>query len=83
MIAIVVDAKKPGVTGWAAVRSTRELVVRGLDDGEILINYSNDNGFDVVDQITANCRVPLPEQATRVKVEIVKVKESRIFVDLE
>ena len=81
MIAVAVDADRPGVTGWVAVRSTRELVVRGLKKGLLNIHFDCDSPS----MWEARCdnRAALPADATRVKVEIVELEDSRVFVDLE
>lgn len=81
MIALVVDATKPGVTGWAAVRSTRELIIKGLDEGQIQVFFDCE---EPIWNLFEDCRMPLPLGATRVKVEIVELNgSSRVFVDLE
>ncbi len=80
MIAVVVDGFKPGVTGWAAVRSTQSLKVRGLEEGHIRAFF--DNG-ELPWEIFQSCDRDLPPHATRVKVELIKVEGCRVFVDLE
>jgi hypothetical protein len=82
MIAVVVDAFRPGVTGWAAVRSTVSLKVRGLKKGliKIFFNIEEERAWW---HITEDCEMDLPKAATRVKVEVVALEDSRLFVDLE
>lgn len=80
MIAIVVDGIYPGETGWAAVRSTQSLKVRGLEGGHIKAFF--DNG-ELPWDIFQSCDKDLPEHATRVKVELVELNGCRVFVDLE
>lgn len=79
MIAVVVDASKVGVTGWVAVRSTRELVCKGLVKGEIAITFDTND----IMRIREDCRELLPPGATRVKAEIIEIEDSRVFIDLE
>lgn len=84
MIAVLVDAKKPGSSGWAAVRSSTKVRVSGLDCGQLLIEFKG-NGSKIPSwNIFEDIFWDLPREAERVRAQLLHVdKGSRVFVNME
>lgn len=81
MIAVLIDSRKVGTSGWINVRSTQKILVQGMEEGDHLIIYSGDTAEPIV--VMEDCEIPLTGQKN-VRAEIVKISEtSRISVDLE
>ncbi|MEK0324163.1 MAG: hypothetical protein QQN63_00530 [Nitrosopumilus sp.] len=81
MIAVLIDSRKIGSSGWINVRSTQAIRVRGMQGGDqVLIHWGSDGiPLEVLD----DGEFPVNDEIN-VKAEIVKVSEgSRIYVDLE
>lgn len=81
MIAVLIDSRKVGSSGWINVRSSLAVRVRGMQEGDHIRMHANfpyepvdimeDEIFNLLDQ-------------SMVKAEIVKISEgSRIYIDLE
>ena len=82
MIAVLIDSRNLGSSGWINVRSTQKVLIRGMQEGDELDLHWN-FPFNS-DRMTENGDMDLFDGATMVKAEIVKVSEgSRIYVDLE
>lgn len=84
MIAVLVDAKEPGSTGWTAVRSSRKIKVRGLKCGHLIIEFEG-NGKKVPSwNIFEDISKALPKDVDRVRVQLIEANNgSRVFVDME
>jgi len=93
MIAVLIDARMPGSSGWVAVRHARKIKVIGTGLGdEIRIHTDGDGQFYVrfsgdrtkAEQIEIPHTIDIEEDVSRVRAEILKVGEgSRISIDLE
>ena len=90
MIAVLIDSRKIGSSGWINVRSTQKVRVRGMQGGDqVLIHWGSDGIpqlYSMVDKslIVNEDTTFLINGQEVVKAEIVKVSEgSRIYVDLE
>ena len=84
MIAVLVDAKVPGTSGWAAVRSSTKLRVEGMKCGQLLIEFKGNGkkipSWNVFDDILW----ALPEDVERVRAQLLSVdKGSRVYVNME
>lgn len=84
MIAVLVDAKEPGSTGWTAVRSSRKIKVEGLICGHLIIEFDG-NGKKIPSwNILEDIDKRLPQGVERVRVKLIEVnKGSRVSVDME
>ena len=86
MIAVLIDARMPGSSGWVAVRHARKIKVSGTthpDDDYIKIHYRN-NGRDEYLALGIDTEIDIPSGVERLRAEILKVGEgSRISIDLE
>jgi len=84
MIAVLVDARKPGSTGWAAVRSTSRIRVKGLACGMMEIHFFGNGMAHKPLNILGDGEFNIPRGATRLRVKLLEVgKGSRVFVDME
>lgn len=81
MIAVLIDSRKIGASGWINVRSTQLVRVSGMQEGDRVKIHFN-FPFSPI-ELEEDGELPL-NSYTMVKGEIVKVSEtSRIYVDLE
>lgn len=86
MIAVLIDARMPGSSGWVAVRHARKIKVRGMEEDSCVTMHLDGDGL-----LNGNFRTfysdtdfPMPDGVERVRGEILKVGEgSRISIDLE
>ena len=92
MIAVLIDAVKPGSSGWVAVRHARKIKVAGTTPGDIIIIQTDGNDHFVTygsnrsksEQEEMPKTIDIENDVARVKAEIVKIGEgSRISIDLE
>ena len=83
MIAVLIDSRKVGLSGWINVRSSQMILIRGMQKGDnVHIHYGQDTGR-ILSKVVEDCDIELNGE-TNVKAEIVKISEtSRIYVDLE
>lgn len=83
MIAVLIDSRKLGSSGWINVRSSQRVRVSGMQEGDdVHIHYNQEVGR-VRSRVKEDCEIPLKGEEM-VKAEIVKISEgSRIYVDLE
>lgn len=86
MIAVLVDSRHIGSSGWVAVRHTQKVRVYGIEGNTggalVQIHVNNDHKEAMV--CSADSVFGLPTHATRIMAKIVKInEESRISVDLE
>ena len=81
MIAVLIDSRKVGSSGWINVRSTQKVRVQGMQEGDqVLVHWG---GERTPLEVLGDGEFPVNDE-TNVKAEIVKVSEtSRIYVDLE
>ena len=90
MIAVLIDSRKIGSSGWINVRSTQTIRVTGMQEGDEMLIHGRglkDNQlYSMVDKslIVNEDTTFLINGQEVVKAEIEKVSEgSRIYVDLE
>lgn len=77
---VLMDAKKPGSSGWASVRDAQRIRLSGLGGGVARLHFS-DGAFAM---FTKDGSMGVPSGVIRVKAELVEVTErTRFFVDLE
>lgn len=80
MIAVLIDSRRVGSSGWINVRSTQKILVRGMLPGDELV-LRGDNNVGI--KLFHDTEIALNGE-TMVRAEIVKISEgSRIYVDLE
>lgn len=83
MIAVLVDSRKEGKSGWVAVRHTLQIVVTGLTGGLVGIRFDQDEGEHSV-LISEDGEFPLPSGTETVQAEILETTDdTKVFVDLE
>lgn len=81
MIAVLIDSRQVGLSGWINVRSTQVIRVRGMQEGDHVRIHRNQPFVEI--DLVADDDIPLNGEEM-VKGEIVKISsESRIYVDLE
>jgi hypothetical protein len=81
MIAVLIDSRKVGSSGWINVRSTQKVRVSGMQEGDQLLIHWGSDGIPL--EVLGDGEFPVNGEMN-VKAEIVKVSEtSRIYVDLE
>lgn len=80
MVAILVDGRSEGETGWIATRGMGRIKVEGLAGCQVeVMAYKHDNSIIVTDDGIYD----LPVDTDFVKVKHTKTnKDSRVFVDL-
>lgn len=84
MIAVLIDSRRPGCSAWIAVRSTRAIHVKGMQEEDLLsVDMVPRDEKDVNEvTITEDGILMLREGTTRVKVNHVSASGNPIFVDL-
>ena len=81
MIAVLIDSRKVGSSGWINVRSTQRIRVSGMQKGDHVRLHSN---FPYPPEDILENEIRDLNGQSMVKAEIVKVsEESHIYVDLE
>lgn len=86
MIAVLIDARMPGSSGWVAVRHARKIKAAGMTDGSLVQVELRGGGYDseVLQAMNEDRSFDIPEGTNSVRAEILKVGEgSRISIDLE
>ena len=86
MIAVLIDARNPGSSGWVAVRHTRKIRIVGMKVGDQMIIHTDgqDQFASFGGQTDRIKEIDIEDDVTRVKAEILKIGEgSRISIDLE
>lgn len=82
MTAIMVDARKPGLSGWSSVRYGRRVRVTGIEDGMLRLHCEHDEGLDHI-ITTVDTILNLPDHIIRIKAELLEVTpNTRLYVDL-
>lgn len=83
MIAVLIDSRKLGSSGWINVRSSQRILVRGMQRGDNIYIYYSPDDKRMFNKVVSDCEISLNGEKM-VKAEIVKISEgSRIYVDLE
>lgn len=84
MIAVLIDSRKVGESGWINVRSSQTLRIQGMQEGDEvrLHNVVKEGPLPVFED--QEIAIGNGRANTAVKAEIVKISEdSHIYVDLE
>jgi hypothetical protein len=82
MISVLVDARKPGCSGWTFTRGLPKIRVSGLAGGLLKLLFDEDGSTSTV-KVFFDGELDLSESIRMVKVDLLKVTEtSRVYVDI-
>ena len=82
MIAVLVDARRPGSSSWVSTRACDRAQVSGLHGGEVVLTIEGEDGRTNL-RVSKDQIVELHPSVVRVMARVVRVTElSRINIDL-
>jgi len=82
MTAVMVDARKPGLSGWTQLRHHRRVRVTGVREGLVILHLAHADGTDQV-HTREDTIIKIPEHILRIKAELKLLGENtRVFIDL-
>lgn len=81
MTAVLVDAQKPGLSGWIFVRGSQRVRVSGLNGAKIKLLFIDGKGSFL--DVETDGEYKIPEECDRMNARVLEVTEqTRIFIDL-
>jgi hypothetical protein len=83
MIAVLLEARKPGSSGWVRVRDTQKVRVSGLEGGHLYMEFRC-NGFSIQDLLDCDCVYDIPSGMVEARAKLERVTDrTNLSVDLE
>lgn len=83
MTAILIDARRPGLSGWISVRKARRVRVQGLEGGTLRMMMDNGSSVDEL-QFRRDSEKMIPPDVISIRVKLEHATElTRLHVDLE